>query len=593
MESHNNNDSEMKKDNHWRQVFDSSVLGYCLIDKDYNIFDVNTAFASIFGLNKKDILTKKCFEVYNGKLCHSQDCLVKRIFEGEKNPFLAREVVSCNGTKIPCVISARPYLDTHGNITGIIQEVSDISTRSVLSTGFLENLSKFAIYMSQSPDGIFVVNTEGFFVDANSSSCDMLGYTPAELLKLHISDIDVNLKNISQFKAEKPSGEIMEDERVLRKKDGTYIIVHIKSVALGKDMYISYVRDITHRKRTEQSLSALHEQLNSVVNSITDGFYALDNNLRFTYANKKTIESFQRDNLIGKCLWEIIGKDNFQRCRQYFSKALRKRTPVNFEFQFSGQWYETNIYPGDIGLSVYFRDITENKLLQEELSRLERLNLIGQMSAGIGHELRNPMTTVRGFLQMLGNNESDSKKLEYYTVMIEELDRANSIITEFLSLAKNKAVNLQPNSLNVILNTLYPLISTDAIRQDKNVILKKGEIPNIPLDEKEIRQLILNLVNNGLEAMSVGGILTLGTYHENDEVLLYVQDQGCGIDSNILEKVGNPFVTTKENGTGLGLAVCYSVANRHNAKIEIKTSNMGTTFLVRFKLAKHSVKEVS
>jgi PAS domain S-box-containing protein len=226
-------------------------------------------------------------------------------------------------------------------------------------------------------------------------------------------------------------------------------------------------------------------------------------------------------------------------------------------------------------------DITERKLYEKELARLDRLNLIGEMAASIGHEVRNPMTTVRGFLQLYRGNEAFLQYKDSFELMIDELDRANSIITEFLSLAKNKSLYLKVHNLNKILESMFPLIQADAIVSDKNINMKLEEIPEFALNEKEIRQLILNLARNGLEAMSPGGNLTIRTFTDS-EVVLSVQDQGKGIDPNIIDKLGTPFFTTKDNGTGLGLAVCYSIAARHNAVIDIETTPSGTTFFVRF-----------
>ncbi len=168
--------------------------------------------------------------------------------------------------------------------------------------------------------------------------------------------------------------------------------------------------------------------------------------------------------------------------------------------------------------------------------------------------------------------------------MIEELDRANSIITDFLALAKNKKVDLQEKNIITIIESLLPLIQADALMSDKYVQNEYGEVENLLLDEKEIRQLILNLVRNGLEAMSPGGNLIIKTFTRGNEIILAVKDHGTGIKEDVLKKLGTPFFTTKENGTGLGLAVCYSIALRHNAKIEIETGPEGTIFLVKFKV---------
>ncbi|SFG27986.1 PAS domain S-box-containing protein [Desulfotomaculum arcticum] len=236
------------------------------------------------------------------------------------------------------------------------------------------------------------------------------------------------------------------------------------------------------------------------------------------------------------------------------------------------------------GLVGVITDITEYKHLKEEMGRLDRLNLIGEMAASIGHEVRNPITTVRGFLQILKGKKECVNYNDFFDLMIEELDRANSIITHFLSLAKNKPVNKVRQNLNHIIETIFPLIQASANKDDKNINLEINDTPNLLLDEKEIRQLILNLVRNGLEAMSPGKTLSIKTYTDKDNVIMAVQDQGSGIEAALIDKLGTPFLTTKDNGTGLGLSVCYSIVERHQAKIDLETGPTGTTFFVRFKV---------
>jgi signal transduction histidine kinase len=206
------------------------------------------------------------------------------------------------------------------------------------------------------------------------------------------------------------------------------------------------------------------------------------------------------------------------------------------------------------------------------------------MAASIGHEVRNPMTTVRGYLQLFQRKEHFAEHAEQINTMIEELDRANSIITEFLSLAKNKTVNMKIGNLNTVIHALYPLLQADALRRGHEVLISLDDIPNSEFDENEIRQLILNLVRNGLEAMQHEGVVTIRTYTNANRLILSVEDTGVGIQAEVLPKLGMPFITTKENGTGLGLPVCYRVAERHGAKISIQTGNTGTTFIIQFYL---------
>lgn len=228
-------------------------------------------------------------------------------------------------------------------------------------------------------------------------------------------------------------------------------------------------------------------------------------------------------------------------------------------------------------------DITERKLIEKEMLRMDRLNLIGEMAAGIAHEIRNPLTTVRGYLQSFMRRKEFAPFDSQLNLMITELDRANSIITEYLSLARNKPLDQSPHSLNKIVKDLLPLMESDALLNEKWIVTElAAEIPALLLDAQEMRQLILNFVRNGLEAMLPGGQLTIGTFAESEQVVLFIQDQGMGIPTEIKQKLGTPFLTTKENGTGLGLPICFNIANRHNAKINIKTGDSGTTFMVNF-----------
>jgi len=208
------------------------------------------------------------------------------------------------------------------------------------------------------------------------------------------------------------------------------------------------------------------------------------------------------------------------------------------------------------------------------------------MAAGISHEIRNPMTTVRGFLQLLKEENIYEKHNKYFNLMIEELDRSNSIITEFLSMGNTKKSDLQMLDLNLIIHDTIPLIKIDTHNQNKYIQVDTNDIPELLLNRNEIRQLLINLYRNGLEAMSTGQVLTISTYKEGQNcVVLAVRDQGKGIRPEVLEKLGTPFYTTKDNGTGLGLGICYAIAARHNAKIEIQTGSEGTTFFAKFNYA--------
>lgn len=423
---------------------------------------------------------------------------------------------------------------------------------------------------------------------------------------------------------------LQDTEYKAQKKDGTIITVVIRSAPITKDGKTVGVRgviiDITERKQIEEELKKHHNYLEELVNKRTLELNSTLTQLQQEISERKIAEesffkafnynpnamaisaiddgkylnindSFLR--ISGYSREEVIGLNAVelglwdQKQHDMTINLLKNHYSIhNFEATFHTKSGERRIglfsaeaieLNGKPYMLRSFNDITEKRKFEKEITRLDRLSLIGEMAAGIGHEIRNPMTTVRGFLQILRGKANYLEHKEHFDIMIQELDRANDIITEFLSLAKNKLVTKELSNINSILKTLAPLIQADAFKDDKFTVFNFGDIPDLMLDEKEMRQLILNLTRNGLEAMLPSGTLTINTYIDNSEVVLSIQDEGTGISQETLEKIGTPFFTTKENGTGLGLAICYSIASRHNASIKVDSSTYGTTISVHFK----------
>lgn len=362
-------------------------------------------------------------------------------------------------------------------------------------------------------------------------------------------------------------------------------IVDATAPTFSNLLYMDQLESMVEERTRE--LAAANEKVTSVIESITDGFFTLNNKWEFTYVNKHQYFPQRKTakDVLGKNIWGVFPSSVDTVMYKEFHRAMSERTTVHFEFlsTFDEYWHEVIAYPYDNGICCIFKNITEKKQYAKELKRLSNIDLIGQMAAGISHEIRNPMTTVRGLLQLLKEENTYEKHNMYFNLMIEELDRANSIITEFLSTGNTRKSDLQMLDLNSIIHDIFPLIKIDGYNQNKYIQVDTNDIPELLLNRNEIRQLLINLYRNGLEAMSTGKVLTISTYKEGKNcVVLAVRDQGKGIRPEVLEKLGTPFYTTKDNGTGLGLGVCYAIAARHNAKIEIQTGSEGTIFLVKF-----------
>ncbi|GGF94395.1 hypothetical protein GCM10010912_44180 [Paenibacillus albidus] len=235
------------------------------------------------------------------------------------------------------------------------------------------------------------------------------------------------------------------------------------------------------------------------------------------------------------------------------------------------------------GAVLIVQDTTEEEKLRSELDNVERLTLVGQMAAGITHEIRNPMAVVRGFLQLM-QEKSSSELDSYYQIVMEELDRANSIINDFLSLAQSRITDKEEVLLHNIIEDLGPLLWADANLRGQSVELKlPPSLPLLQLNVREIKQLILNLGRNAMEAMGDKGVLTLELRSVPGRVEMTVRDTGSGIPETQRDKLFVPFYTTKSQGTGLGLSLCLSIVERHNGTIQVESEEgKGTTFIISF-----------
>lgn len=460
---------------------------------------------------------------------------------------------------------------------------------------------KFSNAFHYSPDVITISSLkDARYLDANDAFLHLAGFERDEVIGHTSYDINIWLYQSDRDRLMQhlqENGRVRNLEFVFRDRRGelktTLISADIINVS-GEDCLLCVVKDITDRKKMERDLILSEQRFNKAFNfsPITMSITALEDG-RFLSVNESfchvlgyTREHLLHTNSIKIGFW--VNPEQREEVKRIITAGGSVRDmEVRFRREkgdirlglYSAEKIELD---GEICILSQFIDMTERKHMENEMNRLGQLNLVGEMAAGIAHEIRNPMTTVRGYIQLLKETEKYADEFESFNLMIEELDRANSIITEFLSLAKNKMVEIKSVNLNTILNNVYPLILAKAMMQDKRIILNLGKIPDLLIDEQEIRQLILNLSNNGLESITEGKAVFLSTYTSDNQVILAVRDQGEGIKEEVIEKIGTPFFSTKEGGTGLGLAICYGIASRYNAKIEIDTSSKGSTFYVCF-----------
>jgi two-component system, sporulation sensor kinase E len=226
--------------------------------------------------------------------------------------------------------------------------------------------------------------------------------------------------------------------------------------------------------------------------------------------------------------------------------------------------------------------------VQTQTADYSRLDLIDQIAIGVAHEIRNPLTVIKGYLQLM-DNKPPFFRPESRGIIFQELSRIEVFLSGFISLARSKAIKKVPQDLNYILEQLYPAIQAYAGWLDMGTeLLLRDNLPILAVDAEEIKELVIHLVRNAIEAMLPQGRLTIGTIQESGSVVLYVSDEGSGIPQGQLEKIFDPFYTTKSNRTGLGLAIGRSIVDRHQGRIEIDSQvGVGTTVRILFPVVHH------
>ncbi|MCZ1266520.1 PAS domain S-box protein [Paenibacillus tundrae] len=228
------------------------------------------------------------------------------------------------------------------------------------------------------------------------------------------------------------------------------------------------------------------------------------------------------------------------------------------------------------------RDITSRNRMEELLRRSEKLTTVGQLAAGVAHEIRNPLTTLRGFLQL--QQETNKLNHRHLDLMLSELDRINLIVGEFLILAKPQAVHFQERDIRFILGDVISLLDSQAHLHGVEFVLNaSSDSAMVHCEENQLKQVFINLLKNGMEAMPDGGNIRIKLNHdeENSRVRIEIKDEGTGIPEELMPKLGEPFFTSKESGTGLGLMVSQRIIQSHKGMMDIKSvMNKGTTVII-------------
>lgn len=262
-------------------------------------------------------------------------------------------------------------------------------------------------------------------------------------------------------------------------------------------------------------------------------------------------------------------------------------TVVNQPIRHPEAWLSFILIPAlTSGLISYsIETIKQTLIIRQRLAKADKIEAVSHLSAAISHEIRNPLTTVKGFLQLLSEQDyPDEKKKEFIHIAVEELNRAEEVINDYLTFArpafeKVEEIDIE-KELNQVLNVLNPLANLNGVEVRK----KYTSGLTISGDRSKFQQALINLIKNALEAMPDGGELTVQTFRTGSVIHILVKDTGIGMTNEQITRLGEPYYTTKgQQGTGLGMMVTFSIIRAMKGKVEIKSQvGKGATFHIRF-----------
>ena len=330
-------------------------------------------------------------------------------------------------------------------------------------------------------------------------------------------------------------------------------------------------------RNTKVSLSRIKAFSDNLVENMPIGLIAIDRNKKIASVNNVAgaILSISFSDVTGKEIREILPEDICSLVDDLNSEGgviekeldctLSDGKIVPLETSASVLKDENEVF---LGYIILFKDLSEVRSLRREVARSQRLASLGSLAAGVAHEIRNPLSSIKGFATYFLEREEKPEDKEIAKVMIHEVDRLNRVVSQLVELAMPVSVSKKPVSLSAVIEKSLKILEREAANKDIEI---KTIFPLTEtlyaIDEDRIKQVLLNLYLNGIESMEKGGILSIELSEKNGEAIIKISDTGYGISEKDLAHVFDPYFTTKTTGTGLGLAIVHNIIEAHDGKI--------------------------
>lgn len=444
---------------------------------------------------------------------------------------------------------------------------------------------------------IYDADYKMFFVNKKAQS--LFGHESKELVGLNDQEI---LKKIYENETQHIIRKLSKEHMVIKNhlcnfknSWGNSVKISIDAYRLANGGSICFFDEA----QKVQALDYMQLQTQTIVNSISNPLLLFDKNNKALLCNKACTDFIERDarDIIGENMEDFEKLINMNTPEEDYKCLIGANAGSVFQASFtssSGCEKEllvqktsiTNIDGDVIGSIIIGTDVTFMKKEQQRFQQNEKLVVLGQMATGIVHEIRNPLTAIKGFSQIITYICHDNKINECAHLINKETDRLNKVVTDFLKFAKPRIPVLEKVPINEIIRSLHMMIETNSYVKNINLTITLHEEDKIVwVDAEQIKQVILNIVQNAMEAMSdlEKPELSISTGYSSvsDEVYVKISDNGKGMSEEDIIRVGTPFFTTKDNGTGLGLSICYQIVKEHRGRIEIESElGCGTSFVI-------------
>ena len=582
----------------YRTMFELSPEGIIVLDTQGKVMDLNGRLCDWLGYRLGEVVGKNIFELpFMSEMdrIKSKDMLYSRI-KGEFVPPYELNVIAKNGQKKIGLIQATLIKDRNNQIVADLVMISDITERKKADDELKASENKYRTLVENIPQKIFLKDRNLIYISCNENYALDLKIRPQEISGK--TDFDF-------YPAELAEKHRKDDKKIM--EFGWPVDVEEKYIQDGKEVFIRTSKnpirnekgevvgilgvfwDITDRKLAEEKIRRAAEEWRSTFDSITDMISIHDKDfkiLRVNMAFAKAFKMHPRD-VIGKTCYELMhGSDKPCAFCPHQHTLDNKRSALIEMFEpCLGIYVEISTSPilndkGEVISTVHIvEDITQRKELEKE----QQLAQLGRLVADMAHEVNNPLMIISGRAQLsLMEKIKDEAINKNLNIIVEECQRANGIIQRLLHFSRPSKGERKPLNINNCIDGVVNIIEHQFGLA--NITVKRDFLKDPPLilgDEQQFQEIFMNLLTNAKDAMPQGGTINIATSRKKNSIKIDFQDTGRGMPEEVLKKIFQPFVTTKEKGTGLGLAVCYGIIKAHNGEISFESEvGKGTTVTI-------------